>query len=222
MKALNFFVGVIGLAAAAAVLAQAQSGEPRVLKRAWVTFCSAPEVAAITVDVVPVELPDGSVVVPDVAVTGDLPGAEIGCEFTDTYVNGQAEGSLMLWRDGEGPIEQMLFTAIIHDGRLSYSIADWVSMDPTGTSGAEYRARSALVYDEDNRGLQYNVAFLRNGADDIWHEVPSNYELIEPTAIHGPDGYVGPHRDPSTIMRVQKDVDGGVVIFTLDYRDVGQ
>lgn len=195
----------------------------RELKRARVIHCVAEGVIApVIISIMPVEMQDGTLVEPAVLVEGDEPILpETSCTFFDSYADGvSAQGDLLLWRDGENPIEQMLYTAIVSDGRETFSVADFADTTPKTGSGAFYDLRSHLLFLETGAPFRYEVSFLRNEAMEQWVDLPDEYVLTEQEGdgIYS-DGFVRDNPDPATIFSLQRELDGAVMIFELDYRE---
>lgn len=142
---------------------------------------------------VPVVMPvDGDA--DQVSVDGAALPAGVVCRTLDNYSGASAEGMLTEYRDGYSLVG-MSYSAEIQGLGTKYRIADLADMYVGSGSGARYIAESEVFVDESLEPLRYYIEFIRRQQGDV-------------AAI------------PSTIFMVQRQVEGAVLIFILDYRDV--
>lgn len=207
-----FFSGLLWLAGALAKFVQAQElPQVRTLARADIVFCRSD--AAVAPISVFIEGPFDEVVRSE--VEGEIP-IETDCTFVNSYVGSvEIEGELLLWRNEKQEIERILYTAIVRDGRTVYSVADFASATGWQGNGARYTFQSELGFDERGTAFRYAIDFLRNASDVLRIRVPDWHELAGDLPA---DGILVPHPDPATVMKLKRAVDGGQVVFELDYR----
>lgn len=141
---------------------------------------------------VPVELPLG--VAPSVIVEGAEIAPGVVCQMIDNYHNATAVGTLTEYRDG-WRMNAISYRAEIQGLGIKYRVSDYAEMAPSSASGARYIATSNVYLTEFFEPVRYFIEFIRRqqqGVADV----------------------------PATIFVVQKQVEGAVLIFILDYRDL--
>ena len=168
----------------------------RFLLRAWVTHCRATQALPIIGE--------------DPLVDIEIPDPKLGCSFTDSGIGDiEVEGEIIIRRDGQsGPILEMIFEAIVRDGRSVWGIADWCEVEDFTDKGARYECASRLAFLEDDRPLRYDVAFMRNASNLTWAE---SFETGEELIVENPD--------TTTMIRIERTKGNESVIFLLDYRE---
>lgn len=163
----------------------------RDLVRARVVDCVSNVPSVITVVINQIDSGNGPVT-PGFEVQGDVkPGA--ACVTSDNYIGDFASGTLVEFRN-QWSLGAVLYTAEIVSGTTTYKIADYAKMTPVTSNGARYRAVSQVLLTDSGKPVQYYIDYMRRqqqGVADV----------------------------PASIMQIQREVDGSMLLFTLDYRD---
>jgi hypothetical protein len=192
----------------------------RELVRARVVNCYAEGVQApVTITITPPVL-DGEIVDPTIYTENNYPvDPEVICEVKDSYVDDlQIEtGTLQMWREGENPITELLYSVILRDGRRIYGISDFAKVLDYSSNGARYTMQSYLTYMDDGSPWNYPIFFWKNSASRTMAEVimwdnESESEFVEEHIIN--------HVDPATTIMIKRVVDNAILFFTLDFRTV--
>jgi len=157
-------------------------------------------VRGIVTECVSEELPPVEVAIDSdlepVAVEGlDLPPG-IVCRTLDNYSGATAEGHVTEYRDGY-KLAGVTYSATIQGLGTKYRIADYASMTTASGSGARYIAESEVFVDEDLEPLRYFIEYIRRQQGDVADV-------------------------PASIMMIQKQVQGAILIFILDYREIAE
>lgn len=216
----------------------------RYLARAMVIHCATDSTIPITVNV---KIDgndfdfDGGLQeeVTDVGAAVDGPGIPEGlsCKVLDTAAsNAQFKGVVtVMQEDGKRTIQDIIYSAVVNDGKTTYFAADFAEVIGYSKSGAEYNVESYYQIDEDGGFKRYPIRFIRRGGTYEWVDTPDHL-VVDEDALAASDlsddhkdkadyGFIREKDDATTVFVVQNEVYNyekqrrEIVTMILDYRE---
>jgi len=177
--------------------------------------------------------------VTDVGVGVDGPGipAGLSCKVLDTAVsNAQFKGVLTITHEeGKRVISDIIYSAVVNDGKTTYFAADFAEVIGYSKSGAEYNVESYYQVDENGGFKRYPIRFVRRGGQYEWVDNPGFYDVNKAKVGSAPIpevekdkaeyGFIREKDDATTVFVVQNEVYNyekerrEIVTMILDYRE---